>query len=54
MNHRPVKDLNDIVVREIVGPPFSGLAKGSQNGDNRFPQLVFHELLLLVMLQELS
>jgi hypothetical protein len=48
----PGEDLDDIVVREIIGPPFAGLAKGSQDGDNCFPQLVFHEVLLVVMLQE--
>src|SRR5262249_26383532 len=54
LNHSPVVNLDDIVVGEIVDPAFSRLAKGSQKGDNRFPQLVFHEVLLRVMLQELS
>jgi len=54
MKDGPVKDLDDVLVGEIVGSAFSGVAKGIENGDNGFPQLVFHELLLLVMLQELS
>jgi hypothetical protein len=54
VDHGPVVDLDDVVVGESVGPASAGLSKGRQKGDKRFPQLVFQEVLLSVMLQELS
>src|SRR5882724_9864469 len=54
MNHRPIVHLNNLQVVEITSPSPSGLAKSRQNGDNRLPQLAFHSILLLVVLQEIS
>src|SRR5262249_2059147 len=53
-DHRPVIDLDDILVAEGEAGRGAGVVQGQQNGDNGLPQLVFHEPLLLVVLQELS
>src|SRR6516164_9641385 len=54
MNDGPVVDFHDVLVTEIEGGRFSPLVKSGQDDDNRLPQLVLHDFLLLVMLQEIS
>src|SRR5262245_59509110 len=54
MNDGPVVDFHDVLIAEIERSRFPTLAKRGQDDDNRLPQLVLHDFLLLVMLQEIS